>query len=148
MAVAAVVVIAGFGLGAYLTFEFGGFNGNSSSTTTSSTTSVIQGIVTGYVTAGPSQPVCSANQSCYEDMSAYKVIFVAQCGEASGCLTEMADMNPAGHYSVLLPPGDYSVTGLSPSCPWLGCSSVFPESVTVEGGMQVVLNINIDTGIR
>jgi hypothetical protein len=30
----------------------------------------------------------------------------------------------------------------------MGCASAFPKTVVVEGGMQLVFNINIDTGIR
>jgi hypothetical protein len=118
-----------------------------SSTTTSS--SGIQGIVTGYVTVGPSQPVCSANQTCNMDMSGYRLVFTPQCPRSSSnCQASMAALSSSGHYSILLPAGNYSVTGLDPSCNWLGCASAFPKTVGVEGGMQLVFNIDIDTGIR
>ena len=146
-AFAAVVILVALGAGALAVFGPGGGGGPGSSSS-STTAPSIQGIVTGYVTAGPSQPVCSENQTCNEDMSGYSLVFVALCGGPSSCQTESAPLNSAGHYSILLPPGDYSVTGLEPSCPWMGCSSAFPKSVTVQGGMQEVLNIGIDTGIR
>jgi hypothetical protein len=123
----------------------------SSTTTTSSGTisnSGIQGIVTGYVTVGPSQPVCSENQSCNENMSGYSLVFTSQCSGSSSCLASKAVLSPGGHYSILLPAGNYSVTGLYPSCNWMGCSSAFPKMVAVEGGMQLVFNVDIDTGIR
>jgi len=120
-------------------------------TSGSSTTSSepMQGIVTGYVTVGPSQPVCSVNQNCSENMTGYGLVFTPQCeGQASECRPSVAPLSPSGHYSVLLPPGNYSVVGLSPSCEWLGCASAFPKVVTVEGGVQLVFNVDIDTGIR
>ena len=134
-------------LGGYLAFTQSGVTtGTESSSTTSST---IQGVVTGFVTVGPSQPVCSKNQSCNVDMSGYSLVFTPQCGQSvSTCAVEKAPLSPGGHYSILLPPGEYDVTGLYPSCGWLGCSSAFPRTVTVEGGMQLVFNVNIDTGIR
>ncbi len=78
-------------------------------------------------------------------MTGYSVIFTPQC---AGCQSQTAALNPAGHYSILLPPGSYAVTGLDPSCPWVGCSTAFPQPVTVVGGMQVELDVQIDTGIR
>ncbi len=121
-------------------------------TQTSSTTTAnsgIQGVVTGYVTVGPSQPVCSTNQTCDENMSGYSLVFTPQClGLSSNCQASTAELSPGGHYSILLPAGNYSVTGLYPSCKWMGCSSAFPMTVVVEGGMQLVFNIDIDTGIR
>jgi hypothetical protein len=138
-------VLAGSGLNSAM--HSGTTATQTSPTTTSS--SGIQGIVAGYVTVGPSQPVCSANQTCNVDVSGYGLTFTPQCPRpSSNCQASMAALSPSGHYSILLPPGNYSVTGLYPSCPWLGCSSVFPKTVEVEGGMQLVLNINIDTGIR
>ena len=121
---------------------------NSSSETTSQT---MNGVVTGFVTVGPSQPVCSANQSCNVDLTGYSLIFLTQCpGGSSSCQVQtiMATLSPSGHYSVFVPAGNYTVTGLVPSCQWVGCSSAFPKSIVVEGGMQLVLNVNIDTGIR
>lgn len=126
-------------------------NAGTSASLTSSTTvtgSGIQGIVTGYVTVGPSQPVCSANQTCNEDMSGYSLVFTPRCSASSNCQAIKAELSPSGHYSILLPAGDYSVTGLYPSCNWMGCASAFPKTVAVEGGMQLVFNINVDTGIR
>ncbi|MCL5068397.1 MAG: hypothetical protein M1368_08620 [Thaumarchaeota archaeon] len=52
------------------TSQNGGTSGGStlSTQTTSSTGAGINGTVTGYVTVGPSQPACWANQSCNEDI--------------------------------------------------------------------------------
>jgi len=79
----------------------------------------------------------------------YSLVFTPQCSIASStCQPVKAELGPGGHYSVLLLAGEYTVSGLYPSCLWEGCSSTFPKTVTVEGGMQLVLNIDIDTGIR
>jgi hypothetical protein len=114
----------------------------------STTGSGIDGVVTGYVTVGPSQPVCSTNQSCNENLTGYSLVFKELCTGSMSCQTRMAQISPNGHYSILLPAGVYEVTGLSPSCAWVGCSSAFPVTMTVEGGMQLVRDFNIDTGIR
>ncbi len=138
-----LVVLALF-VGTYLTVAGGG--SHQSTSTTSNTQ--IQGVVTGYVTVSPSQPNCSTNQSCNVNMSGYSLVFTPQCSSSSSCGPILAQLSPSGHYSVLLSPGDYTVTGLSPSCQWSGCASAFPRTVTVEGGVQLVFNVNIDTGIK
>ncbi len=138
-----LVVLALF-VGTYLTVAGGG---SQSSTSTTSNTQ-IKGVVTGYVTVSPSQPNCSTNQSCDVNMSGYSLVFTPQCSGSSSCGPILAQLSPSGHYSVLLSPGDYTVTGLSPSCQWSGCVSAFPRTVTVEGGVQLVFNVNIDTGIK
>ncbi len=144
------VVVLVVAAGAYLGPATTGQTSSTTGTTTgSSTTSGMQGVVTGYVVVGPSQPVCSENMSCNVNMSGYSIIFTPQCNQAtSSCQPSMAPLSPSGHYSILLQAGNYSVTGLSPTCQWMGCSSAFPKNVTVEGGMQVELDFNIDTGIR
>jgi len=125
------------------------FSSYQSSTSTSSGLSspAMEGVVTGYVVASPSQPACPSGQSCDENMTGYELVFTAQCG-SSTCQSQMAPLNPAGHFSILLAAGSYTVTGLSPSCPWTGCSAAFPQTVTAVGGMQVEFNVDLDTGIR
>lgn len=144
VSIAAVVLLAG----AYVSFTMGG--ATQSQTTSATTTSAgMEGVVTGFVTVGPSQPVCSENKSCNVDMTGYSIVFTPQCAvSALNCKALTASLSPAGHYSILLPEGTYTVTGLNPSCSWVGCSSAFPKTVAVEGGMQLVLNFEIDTGIR
>jgi hypothetical protein len=149
LATAVPIIAVAFLAGLYLNSTLNG--GPTPSQTTSGTTSSsgIQGIVTGYVTVGPSQPACSTNQTCNENMSGYSLVFTPQCtGSPANCQASKAVLSPGGHYSVLLPAGTYSVTGLYPSCTWMGCHSTFPKEVTVVGGMQLVFNIDIDTGIR
>ncbi len=140
-----IVIVVIIASATYVTFNGGPSSSQSSSTMT---TPGIQGVVTGYVTVGPSQPACNANQPCTVNMTGYSLVFTPQCQGSSSCQPVKAALNPAGHYSVLLPAGEYTVTGLYPSCTWVGCSSAFPKTVTVEGGMQLVFDVNIDTGIR
>jgi hypothetical protein len=111
----------------------------STSTVTTSvsetTSSEIQGIVTGIVTV--------EGQTASSNLSNYALVFVPQCSLGPNCLTSLANIYPTGHYSILLNPGNYTVFWLFPSCSWAGCSSAFPQKVTVVGGMQVVLNIDL-----
>jgi hypothetical protein len=125
-------------------------------TTSSSGSQGMQGILTGYVTVGPSQPVCLSNESCTVDMTGYSLEFVSQCTNSSSTMTSpicetqtyYAQLSPAGHYAILLTQGTYEMTTLLPSCSWMGCSSTFPMLVEVVGGQQIVVNVNIDTGIK
>jgi len=136
-----LIIIALF-VGTYI--EVAGSQPSSSSTSNSQ----VQGVVTGYVTVSPSQPSCPANQACDVDLTGYSLVFTQQCAGPSACGQILAPLAPGGHYSVLLNPGDYSVAGLSPSCQWVGCASAFPKTVTVAGGVQLVFDVDIDTGIR
>lgn len=150
MAVVSIpIIVIAILAGVYLSSTLNGGTTVTQTSSTTTTVSGIQGVVTGYVTVGPSQPVCSANQSCNENMSGYSLVFTPQCpASSSNCQASKAELSPSGHYSILLPAGNYSVTGLYPSCNWMGCSSAFPKTVAVEGGMQLVFNVDIDTGIR
>jgi len=150
---AVVVVVLGASLFYFATLAGAGHQTTSISSPSSSTSqSAIQGIIAGTVTAGPSQPACSPNQSCTEDLAGYSLVFKPQCGASPtpSCENQnfTASVAPSGHYSILLAPGNYTITGLSPSCIWVGCSSSFPKAVTVQAGQQLVVNIDVDTGIR
>ncbi len=151
-AISIVLVFVVFGVGVAAALAYGGHNYNTLTTTTTSTTWTMEGVVTGYVQVGPSQPVCHENQSCTVDLTGYNLVFSSCPGTSAtfsaNCHTYNAAIAPSGHYSILLPAGTYYITGLTPNCSWMGCSAVFPESVVVEGGMQLVVNVNIDTGIR
>jgi hypothetical protein len=120
--------------------------------TTSTAESTAQGIIAGFVTVGPSQPVCVQGQTCTVDIAGYSLVFISQCGASSSTSCQgqdfTAQIGPNGHYSIMLAPGNYVMTGLAPSCNWLGCSLSFPKAVAVEGGQQIIVNVEIDTGIR
>jgi hypothetical protein len=139
-----VFVILGAGLAAAMIY--GGHNGNTqiARTTSSSSSQNIDGVVTGYLTVEPSWPLCSQNKSCTVNLADYSLIFKSQCSNASCQVqTFLAPVSPSGHYSVLLPAGNYVVSGLSPSCIWIGCSTAFPKTIVVQGGMQLVVNVDI-----
>ncbi len=141
VAVVAVVVIGGAYV--YLNPQPPG------ATSTTTFPNEIDGVVAGYVTVGPAQPVCMANQMCNVNMSGYHLVFAPACARSSTCKgSEEAVLSPSGHYSILLAPGNYTVIGLNPSCGWMGCSSAFPKQVTVQSGVQQTLDFSIDTGIR
>jgi hypothetical protein len=138
-------IALGLALAIILSGLAGGFigysvKGNAVVTTTSTSTvttsvgahSEVQGIVTG--------EVMIEGQTAPSNLSNYALVFVPQCSVGPACLATIAEIYPTGHYSILLNPGNYTVTGLFPSCEWAGCSSAFPQKVTAIGGMQVVLN--------
>lgn len=139
-----VVLVILLSFGAYL-----GYNAPSQYTTSSESHSSVKGVITGFVVVGPSQPVRSTNQSCNVDLTGYSLEFTSECSSIfCQAQTYLAVLSPSGHYSIFLAAGQYSITGLVPSCEWIGCSSAFPQSVEVVGGSQIVFDINIDTGIR
>jgi len=115
------------------------------STSFSATTSGMNGVVAGQVTVGPSSPVCKVGQSCTVNMTGYSLIFTSQCS-ASVCPSTSVTLTSWGSYNAFLPPATYVVT--MNRCPWVGCASQLPQTLTVIGGQEIVLNINIDTGIR
>jgi hypothetical protein len=144
--VAAAVVVGIYFLGQAVA---GGTTSSTLTTSSSGTETAMQGVVTGYVTVGPAQPVCSVNQNCNVNLTGYSLVFTPICsGSTSTCNSSSAPISPSGHYSVLLPAGNYTVTGLYPNCQWAGCSSAFPKGIAVQGGMQLVFDVSIDTGIR
>ncbi len=152
VAISIVLVFVILGAGLATAILWGGHNSTVETMTTSTTSQNLDGVVTGYVTVSPSQPVCLQNQSCTVDLTGYSLQFATVCAGISGntCATRnySTPISPSGHYSALLPAGNYSVTGLAPSCKWLGCTTTFPKTVAVRGGMQIVENFDIDTGIR
>ncbi len=148
-----VILLAVIILGAFLVYLGRPVNQGGSTTLSSSSSgqSTVKGIVAGIVTVGPSQPSCPASQSCTVDITGYSLQFSSECpNPPTSCSTQTysAVVSPSGHYSILLSPGNYTIVGLSPSCSWPGCSSAFPRQVTVEPGNQLIVNVDVDTGIR
>jgi hypothetical protein len=75
-------------------------------------------------------------------MSLYSLVFKPLPCSGGSCQSSLASIYPTGHYSALLAPGNYTMW-LYPSCKWSGCASAFQHPVTVIGGQQIVLNIDI-----
>jgi hypothetical protein len=143
-----LVVALALSVGAYVSYQSSSTTATTHSSTATTASTGIDGVVTGYVTVGPSQSSCTAGQQCNENMTGYSLVFTPQCtAGSSDCQARTAALTSWGHYSILLPAGNYSVTGLYPSCSWVGCSSAFPKTIAVEGGMQLVFNVDIDTEI-
>jgi hypothetical protein len=55
-------------------------------------------------------------------------------------------MNGTGHFTAKVRAGIYTLT--MSNCTFLGCSRVFPMTVTVKPDQTTTLSIEIDTGIR
>lgn len=136
-----ILIVVGIGVAAVIIF--GGNNGGGSTTlssTSTSSTSIqkMDGVITGYVTIGSSTTSGS--------LVGYSLEFSLACPSGSSAcevLNYSASISPSGHYSVLLPAGTYSIVGLEPTCPITSCSSISPDTVVVEGGVQLVVNVAI-----
>jgi len=95
-----------------------------------------QGVITGIVNVAGQAP---------SNISDYKLIFNPICPTGSSCdRATLVPIYPSGHFSALLDAGNYTILGMSPSCDWSGCSAAFPQSMTVEGGQQLVADIDIE----
>ncbi len=55
-------------------------------------------------------------------------------------------MNGTGYFSAEVRVGTYTLT--MTECTFLGCSRVFPMTVTIKPNQTTTIDINIDTGIR
>jgi hypothetical protein len=55
-------------------------------------------------------------------------------------------INGTGYFRAEVRSGTYTLT--MSDCSFLGCSRVFPMTVTINPGQTTVIQINIDTGIR
>jgi hypothetical protein len=134
-----VFVVLGAGLAAAIYYGGNNQSGSTTLTSTSTLTSAqkMDGVVTGYVTFGSSTTSAT--------LGGYSLEFSTVCSTGASCRISnySAPISPSGHYSVLLPAGTYSITGLKPTCPWADCSSILPRTVFVAGGIQLVVNIVI-----
>ena len=89
-----VAVLVVFGVYLIYASVHSGQDTTSSVETNSATSSLaISGVVTGLVTVGPSQPVCSPNQSCSVNLTGYSLIFASQC---SSLITFLPSPNFSG----------------------------------------------------
>jgi len=142
VALLVVAILAGAGAG-YYAGSRSQVTSTSVSTTTLTTTltsasisSEPQGVVTGSVSVGGETP---SNISLYSIVFDQLLCSGGSCQHGQGSL---APIYPSGHYSVILAPGNYSLS-LYPVCEWHGCATAFQEPVTVVGGQQIVVNVDI-----
>jgi len=104
------------------------------------------GVVEGTVSIGPLVPVQQANQptptTSPEIYAAWPIGIFQADGETP--VTPLT-VDAGGAYRVELPPGTYVVTLMAR--PRIGGSNL-PQTITLEAGQTVTLDIVIDTGIR
>lgn len=104
-----------------------------------------KGILSGHVTIGPLCPVepCNVTQEQIEAAYALRKILIYDAGGQS--VLEEVSIGKNGNYSIELNPGTYVVdiphTGV-------GGNKDLPSEIKIDIGKTVVLNIDIDTGIR
>ena len=96
--------------------------------------------LTGTVLRGPTQPVCTVNQTCDAPFSsAFTVLKV-------GTIVAGFRSDAQGHYEIRLPPGGYTIM------PDADAPIVKPVSqakdVTVGSSGMTMLDLHFDTGIR
>jgi hypothetical protein len=65
---------------------------------------------------------------------------------ASGIVVVSAETDPAGHFRIPLPPGEYTVRATNPSGAPLPRAA--PVSATIASGRYTTLTIRFDSGIR
>jgi len=107
------------------------------------------GTLSGKVSIGPICPVEQIDNPCPTPPEAYTArAFMVFLGDTSD-LTKVAAIihaDSSGNYSVSLAPGIYTVR---PAIVGIGyMSKDLPATVTIKSGSTVILNIDVDTGIR
>lgn len=104
-----------------------------------------KGVLQGNVTIGPLCPVepCRISPEKMEKAYELRKILIYDANRQS--VLEEVNINKNGTYSIYLNPGKYVVdinrTGIDRS-------AEVPKEINIEPGKTVVLDINIDTGIR
>ena len=91
----------------------------------------------GYVTRGPTMPVCRVGVPCTAPAKGVKLRF-SRAGRLSGTATT----NDRGWYRVVLPAGRYTVSVNAKG------SAFGPRSATAQKGRMIRCDFLIDTGIR
>lgn len=86
---------------------------------------------------------CGTNMVSSVNYSQYDLVFSENGGSM---ISDTVYLDSGGYFAIDLPADTYTVT--MPNCQWMGCSQVFPNSVTVLANQITYLNITIDTGIR
>lgn len=103
------------------------------------------GRLQGQVTIGPISPVERPGEKPPIPPEVYQARKVMVYDEEGNDLIEQVDLGPEGYYRVELRPGTYLVDINNIG---IDSSRQVPEVIEIEEGKTVVLNIDIDTGIR
>ena len=101
------------------------------------------GIIEGRVTIGPWTPVEPVGGS-HPPPEVYTSRMLVL--EGAFMQSIQVPMNGTGYFRATVSAGTYTV--MMTNCTFIGCSRVFPMSVSVDTGKTTVLQINKDTGIR
>ena len=103
------------------------------------------GTLEGYVTIGPIWPVERPGEQKPIPPEVYEARKVMVYDKSGKRLVEEVSLTSEGYYSVQLKPGTYRV---DINRIGIDSSSDVPKQIVIETGQTVVLNIDIDTGIR
>lgn len=103
------------------------------------------GILEGYVTIGPIWPVERPGEQKPIPPEVYEARKVMVYDKSGKRLVEEVSLTSEGYYSVQLKPGTYRV---DINRIGIDSSSDVPKQIVMGSGQTVVLNIDIDTGIR
>ena len=103
------------------------------------------GTLEGYVTIGPIWPVERPGEQKPIPPEVYEARKVMVYDKPGKRLVEEISLTSEGYYSVQLKPGTYRV---DINRIGIDSSSDVPKQIVIETGQTVVLNIDIDTGIR
>lgn len=104
------------------------------------------GTLAGKVSIGPNCPVERVDMPCPASSEAYasREFLVLSSDQKQTIASFHANAN--GNYSVSLPASNYVVVSAQTGMGYL--SKDLPHTVTLESGKTVILNIDVDTGIR
>jgi hypothetical protein len=103
------------------------------------------GILEGYVTIGPIWPVERLGEQKPIPPEVYEARKVMVYNKSGKRLFEEVSLSSDGYYGVELRPGTYTI---DINRIGIDSSSDVPKQIVIESGQVVVLNIDIDTGIR
>jgi len=103
------------------------------------------GTLEGYVTIGPIWPVERPGEQKPIPPEVYEARKIMVYDKSGKRLVEEVSLTSEGYYSVQLKPGTYRV---DINRIGIDSSSDVPKQIVIETGQTVVLNIDIDTGIR
>jgi len=106
-----------------------------------------KGTLKGHMTIGPICPVERIDNPCLPtpEMYASKKIYIYKADMLSKLRVATITPDAKGNFSIVLPVGNYSANMDSMS---VGSITGIPEIIKIVNGGVVVLDINVDTGIR
>ncbi len=103
------------------------------------------GVLEGHVTIGPIWPVERLGEQKPIPPEVYEARKVMVYNKSGKRLFEEVSLSSDGYYGVELRPGTYTI---DINRIGIDSSSDVPKQIVIESGQVVVLNIDIDTGIR